>query len=130
MELILNPYPFSVMLFFNEVEYAEECQKRDWKDMTFIEDGEWASVQTKGSLAVVRFSEDCNKMTTIKRAGVVSHEMMHVLQQLQEYICEDEPGREFQAYHLQALVEYCLDEMEKAYTPTVSPGISEDTPGE
>lgn len=97
---------------------------------------QWSSWLSEGALATThhlisdkgtRTSIVCTPIRTdwegVEVAGLLVHEAMHVLQEYFEYIGETQPGRETQAYTLQALsvrlMQAYRDELYKEFNKAV-----------
>jgi len=60
-------------------------------------------VSTKGARASIVCMPMHNDLDGVEIAGLLVHEATHVLQEYFEYVGEDQPGKETQAYALQAI---------------------------
>lgn len=107
-------YPGILGLFRSEAALNKEVKRLKLEDCEM----EWPHNRAgrhytieneRGYIMFVLVNEDkCDTYGEI--ASLISHEIMHCVQELWEKIGEERPGREPEAYLLQYLMNFCLSE--------------------
>ena len=102
-------------LVVSEGQFRAVCRR-----MKLVDNGEWLSASagamlhhytcpTGRSTCVVAIRLD-RKRPAYETAGMLAHEAVHVKQRVLESIIEASPGREIEAYIVQNVVEYLMEE--------------------
>lgn len=108
----LMPLPINVVLFTKEKDFKRECKRLGMGDYDFVDDHAVACVHTfenmKDHTTVNMVCVDMKKLEN-KEAheviGMLVHEATHLKQRCMQYLGEDEPSKEFEAYSMQHLTE-------------------------
>lgn len=109
-ELILCPFPITAVICTNEAEWVEVCEKYGIKNRSYIDAEAYADVTGYGSLITIRVNDIPSEFQKV--AGICAHEATHAVQEICEYVGEATAGREFQAYYIQRVTEWLLQELE------------------
>lgn len=115
---VLAPYPYQVHVLFDEDVWKLYADAFDIKDRTYLGDGNSACVESFDSWCLVKF-EDMTDWTPAQRISVAVHEATHVMQNTFEFVSEVRPGHENQAYMMQDIMTWLLEEIEKCYPCTL-----------
>ena len=102
--------PFRVVLCLSEEEWLSVCEALNIKDRTWIEDSEHARVVNFSNWCVIQMGGDQ------AQAHVCVHESVHVFQALCQYLSEDSPSAEFQAYYIGYISEWVIRQALEYYS--------------
>lgn len=111
---IAAPGPY-LCLFLSEEEYLAEMRKLKFKNPPpWVTPGADATVhhfeQTDGAKMSVVCLSVADDRTAVEIAGLLVHEAVHIWQEYAEGIGEREPGREQEAYAIQAISQELMAE--------------------
>lgn len=113
-------YPIEVGVCFSERSYNAEMKRRRIKQHTsFMMPDAAACFHVFDSSENPRLCIICmdgrwaKGMSPARRCGLFAHESQHVLQELHRLTREETPGDEMEAYFVQYIVEFCVEEYEK-----------------
>lgn len=114
------PLPLSVGVFFSEKDFRSECKRLGIKENEFTGGGEacvavvhsYVNDKTGHEINMMCFRlEKMKEKTAAEIVGIVAHECVHVFQNMKNFLGEREPGKEFEAYAIQHLVEGVIEIM-------------------
>lgn len=107
-----------LMLVTSEVQFRAALKKLGVMDNEPLLPAEFDAVvhtysNSKGQTACVVGIRIDRKRSWIETAAIIAHEAVHIKQRMLERIGEDRPGREVEAYIVQAATEYLLAEYDR-----------------
>ena len=99
----------------NEAAFHKEMKRLDINNNSFVSDGYAATThslhnhKTGENVILVCISKDAIKSHNfVEVVGLIVHECTHVWQYVQAAMNEQCPSSEFEAYTMQALVQFCV----------------------
>ena len=99
----------------NEAAFDKEMKRLDIKENLFVSDGYAATThslhnqKTGENVILVCISKDAIKSHNfVEVVGLIVHECTHAWQYVQAAMNEQSPSSEFEAYTMQALVQFCV----------------------
>ena len=99
----------------NEAAFHKEMKRLDINNNSFVSDGYAATThslhnhKTGENVILVCISKDAIKRHNfVEVVGLIVHECTHVWQYVQAAMNEQCPSSEFEAYTMQALVQFCV----------------------
>ena len=108
-EFTATSYPIRLYLARNRREW-NGLMKR-WDRNWFYPDVDLNAsfTQIAPGVYVIAITPHFKDLTLAKQVGTIAHEATHVWQSLAEYIKEDSRAHESNAYNVQAIVEWAID---------------------
>ena len=118
----LDPYPASFAVCLDRKSFNKEIGRLGLTDIDYI-GSDHASATTHiltnpdiglYAIMVIRPWDEEEQPSSTQIAALVAHEAMHIVQHLWEYVGEEKPGQEAEAYLLQHIVQGTLETLKKA----------------